>query len=131
MLIRNHAKKINPIDVFVYGTLRKGQGNHQFLEKAEFRGRTRISGTMYNLGPFPAVANTKEGVIHGEVYRVSEEQLANLDALEGNPDYYHRHRVNCSLGKVWAYFMPHPRLKEQHYPVIESGDWLKHVEDNK
>ena len=37
--------------VFVYGTLMKGEPNHQFLEDSEFLGVTAIEGyEMYNVG---------------------------------------------------------------------------------
>lgn len=71
--------------LIVYGTLRRGYGNHQFyLTDSEFIGECTFPGN-------------RKGVIHvepsetetarGEVFRVDRETLRSIDGLEGyDPD---------------------------------------------
>lgn len=76
--------------VAVYGTLRKGYGNHAILAegKCEFLGQDTISGyDMYTNGGFPMIVEgTRDIVI--EKYRVTDETtMRRLDRLEGyNPE---------------------------------------------
>lgn len=116
--------------VFVYGSLLSGMHNHPaFLGKAK-----KVSNdafikdcTMYDFGAFPAVKAHGNGVVSGEVYDVSAEQLARLDWLEGHPLFYRRSAVECYLPepiKAITYFIvenPHGEYKE-----IKSGDWRGH-----
>lgn len=78
--------------VFVYGTLKRGHGNHRLLEAggARLLGTDSIKGwSMHDLGAFPAVAEGWD-TVHGEVFEVDAETLARLDRLEGIPSFYQR-----------------------------------------
>ncbi len=114
------------ITVFVYGTLRKGFSNHMYLEKAEFLGmaRTKEKYTMRVSG-IPYVS--KEPTIHivGEVYKVNEIELMNIDNLEGHPNWYKREliKVVLSSGKeleAWMYFN-----ETGEGEIVKSGDFSK------
>ncbi len=74
--------------VLVYGTLMKGMPNHERLgmDKAEYVGEAEIyKFNLYDLGYFPCVERG-QGKVIGEVYRITDGQLENLDRLEGyNP----------------------------------------------
>lgn len=77
--------------VFVYGTLKKGFGNHRLLEDAEYVGDAETTSdtyTMYNLGSFPGVKEGGSTRVTGEVYKVNDEELASLHRLEGHPTFY-------------------------------------------
>lgn len=95
--------KTSPLStVFVYGTLKKGFSNHiQHLGKAEFVGKasTISRWTMIGKGRgFPYVVemdHSKGHNIKGEVYRVTPEELARLDRLEGVAHNHYK--------KVFAY----------------------------
>ena len=73
--------------VAVYGTLKKGRGNHGLLSTSQFLGDGLIHGyDMYSVhGGFPCIVPSKsgEGICKVEVYEVNEETLARLDMLEG------------------------------------------------
>jgi gamma-glutamylcyclotransferase (GGCT)/AIG2-like uncharacterized protein YtfP len=96
-------------NVLVYGTLKRGQGNHRCIADQEFIGEANTllpDFQMYHLGGFPGVVKGT-GKIYGEMFRVSEESLHGpLDGLEGHPDFYKRQIVEvvCN-GKVYDAWM--------------------------
>ncbi len=101
--------------VFVYGTLRKGMGNHRLLEGSGFigMGETVEQYGMYVLpGRIPYVKRRSgmKAVIVGEVYEVDEDTLRRIDRLEGHPDFYRRRLVPVMLNteekiRAWLYFL--------------------------
>lgn len=84
--------------VFVYGTLKRRYGNNCLLRTSEFVGEAATIEPMciYDVGiPVVTLAKTAELKeyalpIVGEVYRVSDSVLSDLDILEGHPDLYTR-----------------------------------------
>ena len=117
------------IRVFVYGTLKEGHGNHAaYLEGnagAKLLGRCYISGAVgiADLGFFPCVVKTHDGIdrkVVGEVYNVDSTTLDALDCLEGHPDWYKREKVSTPWKSAWCYFMPE---REGTSDLIEPGIW--------
>lgn len=84
-------KKKDLTYIFVYGTLMKGQPNHNsFLRNSTMYAEGRISGyEMYDLGSFPGIV-AGDGDVIGEVYAVTEKELAQIDCLEGEGFLYLR-----------------------------------------
>ncbi|MFC1743338.1 gamma-glutamylcyclotransferase family protein [Candidatus Riflebacteria bacterium] len=117
-------EKTNP--VFVYGTLRKGFGNHKYyLKGSPFigTGKTVEKYAMYATSIPYVVQGEGLSRISGEVYRVDSETLDNLDSLEGHPDFYCREITEIemddgSIIRAWLYFYP-----ETKGWLIESGDF--------
>lgn len=73
--------------LFVYGTLKRGCQNHQYLAGQTFVGsaRTPRGYRLYDLGGYPGIARTaddREGVV-GEVWSVDDIALQRLDHFEG------------------------------------------------
>ena len=67
--------------LFVYGTLRRGQPNHDRLRGARWLGQASLEGAcLYDLGPFP-MAIAAEGVVFGEVYAVALAALPPAGCL--------------------------------------------------
>jgi gamma-glutamylcyclotransferase (GGCT)/AIG2-like uncharacterized protein YtfP len=129
-----------PIHVFVYGTLKKGEGNHRVMEaaKGKFMECASIEAKLFNLGYYPAVAINRTGETQGEVYQVdTEEGLRILDNLEGYPHYYNRSKVrtlHCSPGygrEVWVYHMDGEHLEAIGAEEIESGEWKNITKRNR
>ena len=87
-------------DLFVYGTLMRGERNHRLLAEAEFVGEARtVAGfTMIDLGAFPGVVAHGEGVVVGELFRVDAETLLAVDRLEGHPRFYRRTEIELAGG---------------------------------
>lgn len=82
--------------VFVYGTLKRGFGNHRLLANAKFIGPAMLAGnhTLLDSG-FPVcmhVTNDKGegGVVLGEVYAIDTTTLRWLDRLESEGAMYNR-----------------------------------------
>ena len=111
-----------PSLVFVYGTLLRGQRNHRYLDGASFLGavRTRPSYTLVTLGAFPALRSTGTSAVPGELYAVEASGLADLDQLEGHPDFYRRGTVQLEDGRVAStYFLP----IDQHPHAVHIARW--------
>jgi len=93
--------------VFVYGSLKKGFGNHSFLLGELFLRTTRTKlydYTMISLDSFPAVFTGGKHSIEGELYEVSFPTLKMLDVLEGNGELYERTLIELVSGeKAWMY----------------------------
>lgn len=108
--------------VFVYGSLKRGYGNHHFLEKSMYQGNivTHPEYTMYSLGAFPAVVEGGDTSIHGEVYEVTDSTMEALDFLEGYPSFYNRKKISTMYGDAWMYYHDE---EPSHAGVVESGEW--------
>ena len=85
-------------NVFVYGTLMKGEPNHHFLEDSRFLGASAVKGyEMYNAGWYPAII-AGEGTVPGELYEVPEWDMKYMDGLEGEGSLYIRKCETTSEG---------------------------------
>lgn len=84
--------------IFVYGTLLKGQANHDYyLHNSEYLGDGRIVGfEMFDLGSFPGII-VGDGSVPGEVYLVTDAELSSINRLEGEGDLYLKTNVKVSL----------------------------------
>lgn len=110
--------------VFVYGTLRSGQGNHRRLARARFLGEAQTAPryTLISIG-CPGLLEGGETAVFGELYEVDSSTLASLDQLEGHPHFYERRPVDVpECPGAIAYFLPAEEYATE--PRIESGDWV-------
>ena len=120
--------------VFVYGSLKRGHGNHRCLEGAEFIGPGILDNAkMLNLGAFPGIVPSATGEIFGELYKINPGILARLDRLEGHPSFYCREmkpifegfEQDSPLFEAWVYFLS--KDSAEHYSKlcdeIPSGQW--------
>jgi gamma-glutamylaminecyclotransferase len=116
--------------VFVYGSLLRGEPNHEWLEGAQLvdpDARTTASCTLHDLGSFPALAFGGETTVFGELYEIDEHGLARLDQLEGHPNLYERNRIQMADGTTAAtYVMSEEGIARRSHGVIPSGDWRRH-----
>ena len=112
------------VNVFVYGTLLRGEINHAELEGARFlrEARTEPAFELVDLGEYPAMVCGGATAVHGELYAVPPALLAALDAFEGHPAFYRRSRIRLDDGR-WAeaYVLP-PQLGEGK-PRLAGGSW--------
>jgi gamma-glutamylcyclotransferase (GGCT)/AIG2-like uncharacterized protein YtfP len=134
--------------VFVYGTLRAGEGNYSWA----LAGRTtrEIAATLPNAvmhdnnGGFPFVTMadaTPENVVVGDLMWINPDEYAavvrDLDGLEGyhGPDHkynmYDRVLVTVTTEtgeqvEAYTYLVAEALFESRVYslPVVESGDWV-------
>ncbi|XP_036921695.1 gamma-glutamylaminecyclotransferase isoform X1 [Sturnira hondurensis] len=88
-------------NVFVYGTLKRGQPNHNVLLDGT-NGFATFQGQGHTVEPYPLVIAGEHNIPHllnlpghghcvvGEIYSVDEQMLHFLDEFEGCPDTYQR-----------------------------------------
>jgi gamma-glutamylcyclotransferase (GGCT)/AIG2-like uncharacterized protein YtfP len=84
--------------VFVYGTLKRGYGNHHLLKNQLYLGKAKTKQKWAMVGngmPFPYVlsVNNLGYQVEGEVYMVDGLTLKALDRLEGVPTHYKKLNV--------------------------------------
>lgn len=116
---------IQEVLVAVYGSLRKGMGNHPLLERndAQLLSTERIKGfDMFSLGGFPYI-KPADGEITIEVYAVPITAMKDLDRLEGYPHFYDRMLVDTTKGQAWIYFIAD---YGSGYGKVDSGDWVQY-----
>ncbi len=83
--------------IFVYGSLRRKQGNSHWMTNAQLLGAHSVDDyQLYSPGHYPC-AVPGEGTVHGEVYRIDASTLAELDALRTKGGEYARHLIQNAL----------------------------------
>lgn len=68
--------------LFVYGTLLNGMERFMALNGCSFIGSGVINGVMFDLGSYPGISNGNNSIF-GEVYKIDDEILKQLDRIEG------------------------------------------------
>lgn len=99
--------------IFVYGTLKQKQYFHdRYLggEKSNFLGDAIASPdySLYIDGLPHMIKEPSDTGVKGELYEVDAVVLAELDALEGHPEIYHREIIEITdkdgeKKLAWAY----------------------------
>jgi gamma-glutamylcyclotransferase (GGCT)/AIG2-like uncharacterized protein YtfP len=114
--------------VFVYGTLLRGEVNHHLLAGAAFLGphRTAPCFTLHLLGAYPGAVPGGATALTGEVFRVDAAGLRRLDRLEEYPRLYDRRPLPTPWGRAWVYLYLGPI---RDCPVLPGGDWRALVTD--
>jgi gamma-glutamylcyclotransferase (GGCT)/AIG2-like uncharacterized protein YtfP len=96
--------------LFIYGTLKRGQPNHDWLADGEYLGpaETLPHYRLINCGPYPGLLIDRESgkSVVGELWKVGAETLQRLDLLEGVPTLYALEAIELvdHAGPVFAYF---------------------------
>ena len=81
------------MDLFVYGTLKRGHCRHFALRDQQFLAdaRTQPRYRMYNVGEYPALVRDDNGIsIEGEIWSVDDPCLVLLDEVEGAAENWFR-----------------------------------------
>ena len=120
--------------VFVYGTLKRGQGNHHLLKDSQFLGKahTKFKWAMINNsnGSFPYLLQTLRHGEHvqGEVFKVNRATLTRLDILEGTPKHYRRAKLDVNYNDggsekgVITYVKVHITQEDLQQPKLK--EWV-------
>ncbi|MBD8051457.1 gamma-glutamylcyclotransferase family protein [Limnohabitans radicicola] len=123
-------------ELFIYGTLMPGLRLQAEMQGAERLGTARVPGRLVDVGRYPGFLHG-DGQVSGEVYRVSEAQLAHLDEVEemvpGDraASQYWRERVTVQEGvlagqQVWTYVY---NLPVDGLTPIAHGDYRRYIRE--
>ena len=114
---------------FVYGTLRRGCGNHHVMQRAggEFVGQAVLL-DRYPLVvdglPYLLPIKGKGHHVIGELYRIPKDGWEVLDRLEGHPRFYRRRvesfLLNGELVEAWAYFLARVDARLRRLPPVRE-----------
>ena len=118
--------------VAVYGSLKKGFGNHILLKHSKFIGEDIVKGfEMRSMGSFPFIRKGF-GNVHVEIYKVDDATMLHLDRLEGYPYFYTRIQVRTEKlkKKVWIYVINEKLSFVTNYKIVANGFWEKPEIDN-
>ena len=114
------------MNIFVYGSLMKGGGNHFLLdnEYSEYVGKsvTKREFTLYDLGGFPGMVSGGNNAVLGEIYKICLFVRSRLDQLEGHPQFYRRTIIELQSGEKVETYLLNPSFAEG-CDIIGSGDW--------
>lgn len=120
--------------IFVYGTLRPGEGAAGKMREAEYVGEDRINGDLYTMGYYPGAKavpghfDAGKPTITGDVFKIVTDTLVPLlDMYEGYPHLYGKVETETAEGRhVWVYTYNHDVCVGQ---LIATGDWkTRHVQ---
>lgn len=101
----------NMTQIFVYGTLKRGQPNHHCMFDTA-NGKAEFLATACTTQKYPLVIATQHNIpfllnipgnghrIQGEIYKVDEQMLKFLDAFERVPTMYQRTPVMVEVMEV-------------------------------
>lgn len=131
------SRASTPPRLFIYGTLLPGLALHGAMQGARCIGEATVPGRLFDLGPYPALV-PGPGRVWGLLYAVSEEQLAQLDALEEydptNPagSLYLRQRLSAALthgrSVCEAFVYVYNRAVDAATPIAH-GDYRRHLRE--
>lgn len=114
------------INIFVYGTLKKGYRNHAyFCQNVTNIIPCTIKGTMYDTGyGYPAIQLKGDYTIYGELITVPKDDLIHFDYLQGHPNFYQRQLIDVNIGNVIhkAYVYTMQKLPDNAV-LMKDGNW--------
>ena len=116
------------VNIFVYGTLKKGFGLNYLMDSSKFVGESSLEDyEMYSLMSFAPFITKGNGKVFGEVYEISENLLRKIDLFEAK---YNREEVDIEVSgkKMKAYvYVIKIDIKKKGLPFllnrINSGVW--------
>lgn len=114
------------INIFVYGTLKRGNSNHDlFCENMVRCVCGTVLGELYDTGyGFPALDLNGNNKVYGEIITIPKEDLFYFDKLEGVPNLYQRNEVYVNVGeekiKTFVYTMD---CSKKNFKIIKGGTW--------
>ncbi len=120
-------------DIFIYGTLLRGGSAHHLMQGAPYLASGKIKGKIIHVDQYPGLIQGDFGWVKGEIFRVNDTLLQELDRYEGcfeYPPHYLRLEIEVLLEKgemkraqVYVF-----QLSEPCHEIIAGGDWLEWFE---
>lgn len=116
-------------EIFVYGTLRKGEGNYQaFSRKYEMEvlkeGVPATGYKMYEVGiPFVCYTGNPDDVIYGDILAVDDNCCESIDAMEEGAGYDIGEIIPDGSSRSYrAYLYDFERIP-QYASFVETGNF--------
>jgi gamma-glutamylcyclotransferase (GGCT)/AIG2-like uncharacterized protein YtfP len=112
------------IRLFVYGSLLRGEREHELLDGAEFvrEARTLAAYTLVDLGPYPALLQNGRIAVTGELYLIDKKHRFAIDVKKEVPVLFQRISVRLdddSSAETYAMRDEQVRGKRR----LSHGDW--------
>ena len=130
------SSKSLKFNLFVYGTLKQGFGNHHYLETATLLGvaKTALPYPMIlKYKAFPYLINKpKKGLqVKGELYQIDYPTLLKIDELEGYPEHYTRCEIDIlqednQKERALVYFL-NEKINYKKYDCLEVFEGQKSI----
>jgi gamma-glutamylcyclotransferase (GGCT)/AIG2-like uncharacterized protein YtfP len=116
------------VEVFVYGSLLRGEPNHGLLREATWIGpaRTPPAFRLVDLGRYPGMVAEGTTAVVGELYRVPARALAALDELEDHPAVYVRTHIRLADRRDALTYLLRAHVAAGRAEV-PGGDWRAHL----
>lgn len=105
--ISNAASQL--VNVFVYGTLKRGQPNFYWMTDAKPGASAKLVATGRMPQEYPLVIATRYNVpflldrpgtgkvVQGEIFAVDDDKMEQLDELEEFPEFYTRKELDIEI----------------------------------
>ena len=118
-------KKDKKYLIAVYGSLKKGHFNNDWLRGCNYLGdiKTKPDYTLLDFGPYPAIVANGETAIHCEIYEVAEYTFVDLSRMEYAAGY-DLTQIETEYGAAVLYVFDDNTYDTSSSPVVESGNWV-------
>lgn len=73
--------------LIVYGSLKSDRYNNHMLKESKLVGKTRVVGTMYSLGAYPALLKEGTNKYDAEIWEVDENTHHRIQRMELGAGY--------------------------------------------
>ena len=114
-----------PLLLFVYGTLKRGERNHPLLMDEKYLGDTGTSPNylLVDLGRYPGMVKKPHGgfSVQGELFEIPYDLLVELDKIEDAPFLFNLEPITLADGsKAFAYLYKQSILGAS---ILSEGVW--------
>lgn len=110
--------------LFAYGSLMHGEPHHEQLSGAECLGiiKTEKPYRLVDLGLYPAMIDSPDLQIEGELYSIPRKLLIRLDGVKELGKLFHRRTISLESGAhAETYFMNADQVRGRRR--IRVADW--------
>ena len=115
----------DPLLLFVYGTLKRGERNHHALVNAHYLNESCTSPDylLVDLGPYPGMVEKPQEVfsVQGELFEIPYKLIIELDKIEDAPFLFNLEPITLANGsKAFAYLYKQSIAGKK---ILSEGMW--------
>ncbi len=119
----------------LYGSLRVDQYNYNWIKSIypgefNFIEQNTISGyEMFDLGPYPAIAeSTEDKIITVDIIQCNDHAYHYIEAMERDAGYKEKTVQINGNSCILFYWDDLNYLKKNSNGLVESGDWVEYLD---